>query len=110
MDDEDQPTDLGCQPDSEDMSEDANPDDKDNHDEFMQRADDEEANEDSGSMVVHPTGPSVSMGSHKPIATSNPLRCGGPGKSRSSVPTWLHANYTDMCERLKKEMSKNQSR
>jgi hypothetical protein len=38
------------------------------------------------------------------------MRCGGPGKPRSPLPTWLCANYDDMCERLKREMSTNQSR
>jgi hypothetical protein len=61
---------LGFQPDSKD--EDVNPDDEEDQDEFMQLADDDETNKDSGS-VAHSMGPSVSMSSHKPIAALNLL-------------------------------------
>jgi hypothetical protein len=90
---------LEFRPEDEDVrAEDTVLDDEDNREEFVRQADDEEANEDSGS-----------VNSHKPAAV-NPMRRGGPGKPRSSLPTWLRANYDDMCERLKREMSTNQSR
>ena len=95
----DEQADLEFRPEDEDVrAEDTVLDDEDNREEFVRQADDEEANEDSGS-----------VNSHKPAAV-NPMRCGGPGKPRSPLPTWLCANYDDMCERLKREMSTNQSR
>ena len=43
-------------------------------------------------------------------SNANPMRCGGPGKARSTMPTWLQENYNDTCERLRNEMHRNASK
>jgi hypothetical protein len=40
----------------------------------------------------------------------NPMRRGGPGKARSTMPTWLRENYNDTCEQLRNEMHRNASK
>jgi hypothetical protein len=70
-------------------------------DKFIQQPDDDEVEPSQGNA-------STSTSSEN-TAPSNPMRRRGPGKARSSIPTWLHANYTDTCERVKKEMVANPS-
>ncbi|SJL13795.1 uncharacterized protein ARMOST_17243 [Armillaria ostoyae] len=41
---------------------------------------------------------------------TNPRHYGGPGKTRLSIPKWLQDSYTALCDTLKDEMSRNQSR
>jgi hypothetical protein len=76
-------------------------------DEFAPCPDDEES-EDAGACSGSPQG-AAGTSSNVGNVGSNPMRRGGPGKFRSSILTWLRASYTDTCERLKSEMTKNRS-
>jgi hypothetical protein len=108
-DDEDPTPGLQYPTEDEDANVVIDPNDE-NWDEFTWQIDDEEVEDSDPTAHLPQADIGTSANLRKSVVPPNVMQCGGPGKPQSSIPTWLRANYTNTCEKLKKEMSANQSR